>query len=68
GISTKIRNAHSFLSHNYNFDDGNDEIFLIGFSRGAFTVQCLAWLISQTGLFHKRYLYCLRGLFTLWAN
>ncbi|KAI2781903.1 hypothetical protein F4815DRAFT_464624 [Daldinia loculata] len=68
GISTKIRNAYSFLSHNYNFDHQNDEIFLVGFSRGAFAVQCLASFISQTGLFQKQHLYYLRGMFALWKN
>ncbi|KAK6957894.1 hypothetical protein Daesc_000683 [Daldinia eschscholtzii] len=68
GISAKIRNAYSFLSHNYNFDHQRDEIFLVGFSRGAFAVQCLASFISQTGLFRKQHLYYLRGLFALWEN
>jgi uncharacterized protein (DUF2235 family) len=67
GISAKIRNAYSFLSHNYN-SDALDEIVLIGFSRGAFAVQCLASFISQTGLLQKQQLYYLRGLFTIWAN
>lgn len=92
GISAKIRNAYSFLSHNYNFpgvsgeesrsDRGNlisevpvggvedqiDEIVLVGFSRGAFTVQCLASLIAEIGLLHKDSLQHLRHLFTVWAN
>ncbi|KAK5630876.1 hypothetical protein RRF57_006591 [Xylaria bambusicola] len=68
GLSTKVREAYSFLSHNYNFSDNKDEIYLIGFSRGAFAAQCLASFISQTGLMPKEYLYYLRGLFELWAN
>lgn len=68
GMSVKIRNAYSFLSHNYDFSHEYDEIFLIGFSRGAFAVQCLASFISQTGLFRKEHLYYLRGLFTLWKH
>ncbi|KAI1102336.1 hypothetical protein F4804DRAFT_267077 [Jackrogersella minutella] len=68
GISVQIRNAYSFLSHNYNFSHQSDEIILIGFSRGAFAVQCLASFISQTGLFRKQHLYYLRGLFALWKN
>ncbi|TRX89460.1 hypothetical protein FHL15_009629 [Xylaria flabelliformis] len=68
GLSAKVREAYSFISHNYNFIDNSDEIYLIGFSRGAFAAQCLASFISQTGLMPKEYLYYLRGLFTLWAN
>ncbi|KAK0707054.1 hypothetical protein B0T26DRAFT_815215 [Lasiosphaeria miniovina] len=67
GISAKIRNAYSFLSHNWNFDR-RDETVLIGFSRGAFAVQCLASFISDAGLLKKHHLYYLRGLFTLWAK
>ncbi|KAI1126445.1 hypothetical protein F5Y10DRAFT_293836 [Nemania abortiva] len=67
GISAKIREAYGFLSHNYNFI-AKDEIYLIGFSRGAFAAQCLASFIGQTGLLPKEHLYYLRGLFTLWAN
>jgi uncharacterized protein (DUF2235 family) len=68
GISAKIRNAYSFLAHNYNFRRESDETILVGFSRGASAVQCLASLISQTGLLEKQYLYYLRGLLTLWAH
>ncbi|KAI0522180.1 hypothetical protein F5B22DRAFT_660514 [Xylaria bambusicola] len=76
GIEAKIRNAFSFLSHNYTFgkqesppnDTGQDEIILVGYSRGAFAVQCLASFISQTGLLEPQHLYYLRGLFTLWEN
>ncbi|KAK1834089.1 hypothetical protein QBC39DRAFT_344233 [Podospora conica] len=67
GISAKIRNAYSFLSHNYNFDRPGDEIVLVGFSRGAFTVQCLASFLSDAGLLQRQHLYYLRGLFTLWS-
>jgi uncharacterized protein (DUF2235 family) len=67
GISAKIRNAYSFLSHNYNFNRGGDDIVLVGFSRGAFAVQCLAAFLSDAGLLEKQHLYYLRGLFTLWS-
>ncbi|KAK3361453.1 hypothetical protein B0T24DRAFT_109245 [Lasiosphaeria ovina] len=67
GISAKIRNAYSFLSHNYNFGRPGDEIALVGFSRGAFTVQCLASFLSDAGLLQRQHLYYLRGLFTLWS-
>ncbi|KAK4446277.1 hypothetical protein QBC34DRAFT_331785 [Podospora aff. communis PSN243] len=67
GISAKIRNAYSFLSHNYNFSERRDETVLVGFSRGAFAVQCLAAFISDAGLLESKHLYYLRGLFTLWS-
>ncbi|KAK4178278.1 hypothetical protein QBC36DRAFT_288748 [Triangularia setosa] len=72
GISANIRNAYSFISHNYNFDslhsDQPDEIILVGFSRGAFAVQCLVSFLDDVGLLQSQDLYFLRGLFTLWSN
>lgn len=68
GISPKIRNAYSFISHNYNFETPGDQIVLVGFSRGAFTVQCLASLIDQIGLLKKTSLGFLRGLYKLWSR
>lgn len=47
GIDNKIQAAYRFLCLNYK--DG-DEIFLFGFSRGAYTVRCLAGLIYNSGL------------------
>ncbi|KAI1440418.1 hypothetical protein F5Y02DRAFT_423057 [Annulohypoxylon stygium] len=68
GISARIKNAYSFISHNYTFDHGETEIYLIGYSRGAFTVQCLASLIDQYGLLRRQNLRYLFILFSLWEN
>src|SRR5262245_37576292 len=38
GIEANIRNLYRFIVYNY---EPNDEIFLFGFSRGAFTVRTL---------------------------
>jgi len=46
GIDHNIQQAYRFLSLNY--EDG-DEIYLFGFSRGAFTVRSLAGLINCSG-------------------
>jgi len=59
GVSAKIRNAYSFLSHNDNFDKNQDEIYLVGFSRGAFLFSVLP---------RSCHLYHLRGLFSLWSE
>src|SRR2546423_858564 len=48
GTSTNIRDAYTFICHNY-LGDG-DEIILIGFSRRAFTVRCIAAFIHDVGL------------------
>lgn len=50
GIQRNIRDCYRFLAHNY--DDG-DEIYLFGFSRGAYTVRSLAGLIRNCGILKK---------------
>ncbi|MCO6418482.1 DUF2235 domain-containing protein [Siccirubricoccus sp. KC 17139] len=51
GLSRNVRDAYAFLAHNY---CEGDEIFLFGFSRGAYTVRSVAGLIGWAGLLHKR--------------
>ena len=50
GIRRNIRDCYRFLVHNY--EDG-DEIYLFGFSRGAYTVRSLAGLIRNCGVLRK---------------
>src|SRR6201989_440399 len=46
-LDDKVLAAYQFLVHNYR--DG-DQIYLFGFSRGAYTVRVLAGLIHKIGL------------------
>jgi hypothetical protein len=55
-----VREAYSFLATNYS---PGDEIFLIGFSRGAFTARSIAGLIAQVGLLTKSGLGYLADVF-----
>ena len=50
GLSNNIQDAYRFLAHNY--VDG-DQVYLFGFSRGAYTARSLAGMISQCGLLQK---------------
>jgi uncharacterized protein (DUF2235 family) len=50
GLSQNVQQAYRFLADNY--ADG-DQIFLFGFSRGAYTVRSLAGLMGRVGLLHK---------------
>ena len=50
GLTKNILDCYRFIVHNY--EDG-DEVFLFGFSRGAFTVRSLAGLIGKCGLLIK---------------
>ena len=50
GLSRNIREAYEFLALNY---EEGDKIFLLGFSRGAFTVRSLAGMICRCGLLKR---------------
>jgi uncharacterized protein (DUF2235 family) len=50
GSDIKIRRAYHFLAQTY---QKNDEIFLFGFSRGAFTARSLNGMLEYVGLLKK---------------
>ncbi len=50
GLQTNIEDAYRYLMNNYLY---GDKIFMFGFSRGAFTVRCLAGMIHKCGLLFK---------------
>jgi len=50
GIVERIVRGYTFVSRNYAPDD---RIFLIGFSRGAYTVRALAGMIAKVGLLDR---------------
>jgi len=60
GLAENVREAYSFLSTNY---APGDEIFLIGFSRGAYTARAVGGLIGQVGLLTKKALSTLPEVF-----
>lgn len=47
GLAEHVREAYSFIANNW---EPGDEIFLIGFSRGAFTARAVGGLIAGIGL------------------
>jgi uncharacterized protein (DUF2235 family) len=51
GLAEHIREAYGFLTNNY---IPGDHVFLIGFSRGAFTARSIAGLISLVGICTKQ--------------
>lgn len=50
GLDGEIEQAYSFLSMNW---EEGDEIYLFGFSRGAYTVRSLAGLIRSCGIVRR---------------
>ena len=50
GLAENVRVAYEFISNNYSW---GDEIFLVGFSRGAFTARSIAGMIGIIGVLTK---------------
>jgi uncharacterized protein (DUF2235 family) len=65
GIDKNIQHAYRFLSFNY---DRGDEIYLFGFSRGAYTVRSLAGMIYCSGLLSRRYVTKASEAYELYRN
>ena len=53
GLSENVRRAYAFFVDNYR--DG-DELFLFGFSRGAYTARAVAGVMAHVGLLRKRHM------------
>ena len=49
GLDNNVIDGYRFLGNNY---QPGDEIYLFGFSRGAYTARSLAGLINLAGIFH----------------
>jgi uncharacterized protein (DUF2235 family) len=57
GLAENIREAYAFLASNYSEHERgvpNDSIFLLGFSRGAFTARSLGGFICAMGILKKK--------------
>lgn len=65
GVEKNIREAYRFLVYNY---APGDEIFLFGFSRGAWTVRSLAGFIERVGLLAKPDAFWLNAAFDLYRR
>lgn len=56
GLSQNILDAYRFLANNYNAEQ-QDEIWLFGFSRGAYTARSLCGLVHLVGILPKNELH-----------
>lgn len=65
GLEMNIKQLYTFLALNY--DDG-DEIYLFGYSRGAFTVRSLAGLLHCCGLVRRNELDFVQEAFDLYRS
>lgn len=65
GISANILQAYTFLIHQF---EVGDELFLFGFSRGAFTVRSLSGLIRNCGILRQDALSILPKAYGLYRS
>ena len=65
GLSANILECYRFLSDNY---QENDDIYLFGFSRGAFTSRSLCGFIDKVGIVTKADVYYLPDLYRLYRQ
>ncbi len=65
GIDQRIQNTYRFLCCNY---EPGDEIYLFGFSRGAYTVRSLAGLIYQCGILKRCHIRKTKEAYSLYRN
>lgn len=47
GLELKLRDAYQFVSEQY---EAGDRIYLVGFSRGAFTARSLGGMLTRCGV------------------
>lgn len=65
GLSRNILEAYRYLIFNYEL---GDELFFLGFSRGAFTVRSLVGLIRNSGILLPKHIYMLNHAFKLYRS
>ena len=65
GISKNILDAYKFLIMNYEI---GDELFLFGFSRGAFTVRSLGGLIRNSGILRSNLIFMVDKAYKLYKS
>lgn len=65
GISQNIRDAYRFLVYNY---APGDEIYLFGFSRGAYTARSVAGMLRNCGLLRIEHVALIDDAYTLYRD
>jgi uncharacterized protein (DUF2235 family) len=65
GIDKNIKDVYTFLVLNY---EPGDEIYLFGFSRGAYTARSIAGLIRNCGVLKPEYLHLIDKAYDLYRD
>lgn len=70
GLDANVKEAYRFLVENYEKDEGGnrDQIYIFGFSRGAYSARVLAGFIHAFGLLEKRNLNLLDYVYRAYKN
>jgi uncharacterized protein (DUF2235 family) len=63
GLDDNLSEVYNFIANNY---ERGDEIFLFGFSRGAYTARAIGGLICDAGLLRPLYMDAYAGMFTFY--
>jgi len=66
GVREKIIEGYSFICHNYKTSE--DEVIVIGYSRGGFVARCIADMVCRIGVLTKHGLYYVRDAYELWLE
>ncbi|MCC6916787.1 DUF2235 domain-containing protein [Nitrosomonas sp.] len=65
GISDNIKEGYRFLVSNY---ETGDEIFIFGFSRGAYAARSLAGLIRNSGILKREKIYLIDRAYEIYKD
>jgi len=65
GLTKNIQDGYRFIVHNY---APGDELFLFGFSRGAYTVRALAGMLNNCGVLRRDVAELIPRAFTLYRQ
>ena len=65
GMMKNVQDGYRFIVQNFN---RGDELFLFGFSRGAYTVRCLAGMLNNCGILKRTNARKIPEAFNLYKN
>src|SRR5688572_8992715 len=65
GLEANIHDAYRFLLGNY---EHGDELFILGFSRGAFTARSLIGMVRKCGILHQKFARQYAAAIQLYCN
>lgn len=65
GLQKNIEDAYRFIVQNH---DPGDKLFLFGFSRGAYTVRCLAGLLNNCGVLKRTHAHLIPKAFATYKK